>query len=359
MMKKGNLSKLIRPSVLALKAYEAREIPCTVKLDANESPYSPLPLEKVFLKKDILCSLNRYPDPEAGALKKALAKDLKVTEKNLLFGNGSDELIYYLITTLGGPVLFPVPTFVMYGVIAQALGEKAIAIPLDDDFDLNSDMMLAMIKKEKPKLVFLSSPNNPTGNCFSTDRIMRIIEASNGIVVVDEAYAPFSSSRGFLPLLRDYDNLVILRTMSKIGFASLRVGYMIADEGLIQEVNKVRLPYNLNSLSQSVALEGIKNKKIVDAQIRIIAGERDRLFDELLAIRGISPFPSEANFILCRVPDAGKLYRGLLGQGILVKNLDRMIPNTIRVTVGLPRENMLFITALKKVLPKLIVKSDT
>jgi histidinol-phosphate aminotransferase len=247
----------------------------------------------------------------------------------------------------------------MYGIIAQALGEKAIAIPLDDDFDLNNDMMLAMIKEDRPKLVFLSSPNNPTGNCFSTDRIMKIIEASKGIVVVDEAYAPFSSRRGFLPLLRDYANLVILRTMSKIGFAALRVGYMIADEGLIREVNKVRLPYNLNSLSQSVALEGIKNKKIVDAQIRIIAGERDRLFDELSAIRGISPFPSEANFILCKVSDAGKLYRGLLTQGVLVKNMDRMVPNTIRVTIGLPRENTLFIAALKKVLPKVIIKSDT
>ncbi len=358
-MKKGNLSKLIRPGVLALKAYEAREIPCAVKLDANESPYSPLPPEKVFSNKDILCSLNRYPDPEAKALRKALAKDLKVTEKNILFGNGSDELIYYLITTLGGPVLFPEPTFVMYGVIAQALGEKAIAIPLDDDFDLDIDRMLAIVKKDKPKLVFLSSPNNPTGNCFSTDRIMKIIEASKGIVVVDEAYSSFSSSRGFLPLLGDYANLVILRTMSKIGFASLRVGYMIADEGLIQEVNKVRLPYNLNSLSQSVALEGIKNKKIVDAQIRTIASERDRLFDELSAIGGISPFPSEANFILCKVPDASKLCQGLLTQGVLVKNMDRMVPNAIRVTVGLPRENMLFIAALKKVLPRLIIKSAT
>ncbi len=357
-MKKGNLSKLIRPSVLALKAYEAREIPCAVKLDANESPYSPLPLEKVFSKKDILGSLNRYPDPEAKALKKALAKDLKVTEKNILFGNGSDELIYYLITTLGGPVLFPVPTFIMYGVIAQALGEKAISIPLDDDFDLDIDRMLAIIKKDKPRLVFLSSPNNPTGNCFSTDRIMKIIEASKGIVAVDEAYAPFSSSRGFLPLLRDYPNLIILRTMSKIGFASLRVGYMIADEGLIQEVNKVRLPYNLNSLSQSVALEGIKNKKIVNAQIRIITSERDRLFDELSAIEGISPFPSEANFILVKVPDAGKISQGLLKQGILVKNMDKMVPNAIRVTVGLPRENTLFIGALKKILPKMIINPE-
>ena len=162
MMKKGDLSKLVRPNVRALKAYEEKEIPCRVKLDANESPYSPLPPEKIFSNKDVLCSLNRYPDPEAKALKKAFAKALKVTDKDLLFGNGSDELIYYLITTFGGPVLFPTPTFVMYGVIAQALGEKPIGVPLDATFDLDMDRMLAIIKKDKPKLVFLSSPNNPT-----------------------------------------------------------------------------------------------------------------------------------------------------------------------------------------------------
>jgi histidinol-phosphate aminotransferase len=351
-MKNSYLLKLIRPNVRALQAYEAREIPCRVKLDANESPYSPLPPEKVFSKKDVLCSLNRYPDPEAKELKKALAKSLRVSEKNILFGNGSDELIYYLITTLGGPVLFPVPTFVMYGVISQALSEKSIAVPLDDKFDLDEKNMLAAVRKEKPKLTFLSSPNNPTGNCFSTDRIMRIIEASKGIVVVDEAYAPFSSSRGFLPLLKDYPNLVIMRTMSKIGFASLRVGFMIADEELIQQVNKVRLPYNLNSLSQSIALGGIENKKIVDARIRAITNERQLLFSELSAIRGISPYPSEANFILFKAANPEKVFQGLLEHGVLVKNMDKVISGTIRVTVGTHDENVIFIEALKKVLRK-------
>jgi histidinol-phosphate aminotransferase len=352
MMKKGDLSKLVRPNVRALKAYEAKEIPCRVKLDANESPYSPLPPEKIFSNKDVLCSLNRYPDPEAKALKKAFAKALKVTDKDLLFGNGSDELIYYLITTFGGPVLFPTPTFVMYGVIAQALGEKPIGVPLDATFDLDMDRMLAIIKKDKPKLVFLSSPNNPTGNCYSADRILKVIEASKGIVVVDEAYQPFSSSRGFLPLLKDYKNLIILRTMSKIGFAALRVGYMIADEILINEVNKVRLPYNLNALSQTAALEGIKNKKVVDARIRAITDERERLFDELAALEGVTPFPSEANFILFKVTNPEKIFQGLLKQGVLIKNMDRVIGHAMRVTVGSRAENTIFIDALKKVLNK-------
>ncbi len=343
---------MIRPNVRALRAYEAKEIPCKVKLDANESPYSLLPPEKVFSKKDVLCSLNRYPDPEAKELKKALAKNLGVAEKNILFGNGSDELIYCLITTLGGPVLFPVPTFVMYGVISQALSEKAIAVPLDDRFDLDLKSMLAVVRKERPKLTFLSSPNNPTGNCFSADRIMKIIEASKGIVVVDEAYAPFSSRQGFLPMLRDYPNLIIMRTMSKIGFASLRVGFMVAAEELVHEVNKVRLPYNLNSLSQSIALEGIKNRKLMDAQIKAITNERQRLFGELSSLPGITPYPSEANFILFRVAAPEKIFQGLLKRGVLVKNMDKVIHGAIRVTVGSHDENTIFIEALKKTLGK-------
>ncbi|MGO9379067.1 MAG: histidinol-phosphate transaminase [Dissulfurispiraceae bacterium] len=352
MMKKGDPSGLVRSNVRALKAYEAKAIPCKVKLDANESPYSPLPPEKIFSKKNVLCHLNRYPDPEATELKKALAKTLKVTDRNLLFGNGSDELIYYLITTLGGPVLFPVPTFVMYGIIAQALGEKPVAVPLDNTFDLDIDRMLSSVKKDKPKLVFLSSPNNPTGNCYSTDKILKVIEASKGIVVVDEAYQPFSSSRGFLPFLKDYKNLVILRTMSKIGFAALRVGYMIADSTLIKEVNKVRLPYNLNALSQAAALEGVRNKKFVDVRVKAIANARKWLFDELASLEGVTPYPSEANFILFKVADPEKVFRGLLKQGVLIKNMDRVIGLTMRVTVGSRDENMIFINALKKVLNK-------
>lgn len=352
MVKKGDLSKLVLPNIRTLQAYEAKEISCKVKLDANESPYSPLPLETVAAKRDVLCSLNRYPDPEGKALKKALAKSLRVTENNILLGNGSDEIIYYLITTLGGPVLFPVPTFSMYGVISRALGEKGIAVPLDSSFDLDLVKMLGVVRKEKPRLTFLSTPNNPTGNCFSAERIMKIIAALKGIVVVDEAYAPFSSRQGFLPLLKDYPNLVILRTMSKIGFAALRVGYMIADEVLIREVNKVRLPYNLNAVSQALALEGVKNKKIVDAQIRAITSERERLFEELSSLDGAIPYPSEANFILFRVANGDKVYRGLLKHGVLVRNLSSVIRNTLRVTIGTRSEDDFFIKALKKTLVK-------
>lgn len=348
-MKNIDFTKLARPNILSLKPYEAKEIPCKVKLDANESPYS-LPPEKIFLAKNFFRGLNRYPDPEAKQLKKAVSKALKVNTENMLFGNGSDELIYYLITAFGGTILYPTPIFSMYGIISQALGEKNIGIPLNKDFDLDVDKMLSAIKKYKPKLIFLSSPNNPTGNCFSAEVILKIIESSKGIVVVDEAYQPFSSGKGFLPLLKDYKNLAILRTLSKIGFASLRIGYLIADKGLIHEVNKVRLPFNLNALSQAIAVEAFNSKKIIDSQIKAITAERERLFNDLSSMNGVKPYPSEANFILFRVGNADKVFSSLLKQGVLVRNLNNIVKSSLRVTVGTPEENNIFIDKLKKAL---------
>lgn len=347
-----DFSKLARPNIRSLKPYEAKEIPCKVKLDANESPYT-LPAEKIFHKKNFFSTLNRYPDPEAKELKKTISRNLMIKPDNILLGNGSDELIYYLITTFGGPVVYPTPTFSMYGIISQALGEKGIGIPLDKDFDLETDKMLAAARKYQPKLIFLSSPNNPTGNCFSADRVLKIIDSSlaarhPSLVIVDEAYQPFSSDRGFLPLLKDYKNLAILRTLSKIGFASLRVGFLIADEGLINEVNKVRLPFNLNSVSQAMALEAFKNKDVIESQIKNITSERERLFEELSKINNVLPYPSEANFILFKTKNADIVFQKLIKNGVLVRNLSSAVKDSLRVTVGTPEENNFFIKALRK-----------
>ncbi len=340
-----DFSKLSRKNIRSLRPYEAKEIPCRVKLDANESPCSPFPLEEW---RERSLSLNRYPDPDAGEIRKQISRAFSVRPEEVLLGNGSDELIYYLIITFGGPVLYPVPTFSMYGIIAQSLGERHSGVSLDGGFDLDEERMLAAVKKEKPPLVFLSSPNNPTGNCFSTERILRIVDASKGIVVVDEAYQPFSSERGFLPFLKDYPNLVVLRTMSKIGFASLRVGFMMADKGLIAEVNKVRLPFNLNGLSQAVAVQAFKKKRAVQAVVKSIIAERERLSAALHAIEGVAPYPSEANFILVTVEDAEVVHRKLLRDGVLVRNLNGTVKGALRVTVGTPGENTLFLEALKK-----------
>ena len=344
---------MVRPNIRTLRAYEAKEIPCKAKLDANESPY---PLANCSSRKFVIplgrVMTNRYPDPEAKELKKVVGRYFGISSKNLLQGNGSDELISSLITTFGGPVLYPVPTFSMYEIISQALGEKGIAVPLDRSFDLDLERVLRTIRSQNPKLIFLSSPNNPTGNCFSSEKILKIIAKSKGIVVVDEAYQPFSSQKGFLPFLKDYQNLVIMRTLSKIGLAALRLGFLIAHTEIIREVNKVRLPFNLNSLSQALAITAMKDKKRLRSSIGTIIRERDRLQEEMEKIRGIVSFPSEANFILFRVKDPDGVYHSLLRRGVLVRNMQGTIKGCLRVTVGTPEENTLFLKGLKRIFTK-------
>ena len=357
-MKKTNIASLVKPHVQSLRAYEAVEIPCRVKLDANESPYSAYSVQHTaFSVRKNFQTLNRYPDPEAKALRKLLAKEFKVKPENILHGNGSDELIYYLITTFGGPVLYPVPTFSMYGIISQALGEKKIEVPLDKNFDLDIERILNAIKKYKPRLIFLSSPNNPTGNSFSTDRILKIIDVTSSLltshfslVVVDEAYQAFSSKKSFLASLKKYKNLVTLKTLSKIGLAGLRVGFMTADSEIIKEVNKVRLPFNVNSLSQAVAVEALKDRRLLQSCIKSIVSERKRLLNEMKKIGNIKPYPSDANFILFKVVNSDKIYKGLLKKGVLLRNMKGVIDGCLRVTVGTPEENAIFLKTLKQLL---------
>lgn len=347
-MKDINIASLVKPNIRSLYAYETSEVSCKVKLDANESPYElNLGSEK---NQKLFEGLNRYPDPEARSLRKLIAKEFNVKPENVLHGNGSDELIYYLVTTFGGPVLYPVPTFSMYGIISQALGEERIEVPLDEGFDLNMERTLKIIKKTQPKLIFLSSPNNPTGNCLSPNRISEIIKQTEGLVVIDEAYQMFSNKKSFLSLLKKHENLIILKTLSKIGLAGLRVGFMIADSKIIKEVNKVRLPFNLNSLSQRIAIEALKGKKQLQSYIMSIVSERKRLFKEMKKIKGIRPYPSDANFILFKVKDADRVYKGLLKRGVLIRNMKGIVDGCLRVTVGTPEENTIFLKTIKQLL---------
>lgn len=343
-----NISRLVKPSVSAIKPYEVKDIACKIKLDANESPYS----IKLSIDNALLENLNRYPDSSAKILKKAIAKGLKVGTQNILLGNGSDELIYYLTITFGGPVLYPVPTFSMYNIIPRSLGELTVEVELDEYFDLDIEKILLSIRRYKPKLIFISSPNNPTGNCFSSDKILKIIEKSRSIVVIDEAYQPFASKRGFLPLLKDYKNLAILRTFSKIGFAAIRVGYLIGHEELISEVNKVRLPFNLNAISQALSIEVLKKRKIIDKYIKSIISERELMYTELRSIQGLTPYPSEANFILFKIEGADRIFNNLIKEGVLVRNMSGVLKDTLRVTIGRPEENKRFLEALKRVMGK-------
>lgn len=337
-----DITRLVKPNVRKLHAYQAEEIPCKVKLDANESPYGFRVLHSV--------KTNRYPDPEAKSLRELIAKRYKVKPEAVLHGNGSDELIYYLITTFGGPVLYPVPTFSMYGIISQSLNEIKIEVPLDDAFDLDENKILNVIKKDKPKLIFLSSPNNPTGNCFSADRMLKVVQHSKGLVIIDEAYQPFSEKKSFLPMLKKHKNLVILRTLSKIGLAGLRTGFMIANPEIINMVNKVRLPFNLNSLSQKVALDSLRNSRKMDSVVSSIISERKRLFRAMQRLEDVTLFPSDANFILFRVEHADVVFKNLLEKGVLIRYIGEISNGCLRVTVGTPKENSAFLKALREVL---------
>jgi histidinol-phosphate aminotransferase len=346
MPKKMDIKKLVRPSVRKLRAYQAEEpAGVKVKLDANESPYG------FSLSRRAIAS-NRYPDPEARGVKRLLARQMRVPMSQILLGNGSDELIYYLITTFGGPVLYPVPSFVMYGHIARAMGEKAVEVPLQaGDFDLDEGKMLSAVRGERPKLTFLPTPNNPTGNCFSGGAVLKIIERSRGIVVVDEAYADYASDKGFLPMLRDFPNLVIMRTLSKVGLAALRLGFIVGPEEIISEVNKVRLPFNVNAYSQAHAEEALSDSRGARLYVKAVTRERKRLVRELGQMESLEVFPSEANFVLFRVKKgtAAEAHARLLRRGVLVRNMDAAVKDALRVSVGKERENTAFLKAVKEI----------
>lgn len=349
-MNKFNPAFIIRENIKKLSPYQAKEIPCKIKLDANESPF-PVKLSDFISEIDI--PLNRYPDPDALKLRKTLAKKNKISHTNIMIGNGSDELIYYLILTFGGPVLYPIPTFAMYGIIAQAVGIKRIESKLDSNFDIEDEQMISLIKTEKPRLIFISSPNNPTGNTFSTDKILKIIDIAgknSSIVVIDEAYQPFCSERGFLPFLKDFDNLAILRTLSKIGLAGLRAGYLVGNEHLLSEVNKVRLPYNVDAFTQYIATAALnKFYGKIKSFISEIVKERERIQKELSKLKTVKVFPSEANFILFKVKNSQEVYNKLIKAGILIRNMSSTIKDALRVTVGTKEENTEFLKVLKNI----------
>ncbi|MCI4626090.1 MAG: histidinol-phosphate transaminase [Candidatus Magnetoovum sp. WYHC-5] len=337
------LSRLVKENILALKPYEIKDIPCRVKLDANESPYGYV-FEERLLEG---FKPNRYPDPQAMGLKRVLAKQLNVKAENIVYGNGSDELIYYITMVFGGPVMVLQPTFAMYEIVAKVLGEETISVALDGGFDIDVDRVVETINKEKPRIIYISSPNNPSGNAFERERIIQVINAATGVVIVDEAYIAFSSVEGFINA--HYENVIVMRTMSKIGFAALRMGFAIGYERLIAEINKVRLPYNVNTLSQELAMRALDNPYFINHTVEKIVEERRRLYETMRGLHGIKVYPSEANFILFETKSAKDIYASLLRQGILVKKLGGALEGYFRVTVGTPDENEFFLRTLREI----------
>ena len=350
------VEEVIRAEVRALTAYHVDPAAYPVKLDANESPFAPSPaLEAAIVEAFRGLPIHRYPDPEAHELRKVLARRFGVPAGQLLLGNGSDELIQMLLMAVAGPgvaVMAPVPTFSMYELGARALGLRFVGVPLDARFALDAAAWWAALERERPRAVFLSSPNNPTGNSLDDAAILDTLDRCRGLVVVDEAYFDYSE-RTLLPELPRRPNLVVLRTLSKIGMAGLRLGILAAGPAIVDELNKVRLPYNINMLSQTVARVALEHDAEVRAHVQAVRRERDALQRGLRAFPEVEVFPSEANFLLLRTPfPDGAIHEAVARQGVSVRRFagDPALARCLRVTVGLPEENTRFLDALKRAL---------
>ncbi len=346
-----DLMNLVRGKIKSLNAYHVENSDCAVKLHANENPFAP-PEELLKRFKEVDFKLNRYPDPDSQVLKQAISNRIQVAPETLVIGNGSDELIQLILQVFcdaGDAFAFSDPTFAMYSIIGRGMGLSPIAVDLDADWNLNAAEFLNATQAHEPRVILVSYPNNPTGNCYSEKEIRTLIETFPGIVVLDEAYYDFSR-KSFLKDIAQHNNLIILRSLSKIGLAGLRVGYGIADPVIIEQINKVRLPYNSNIISQTLAAGLLENFSPVQEQIDVILKERDRLAEALQALSGIQVFPSDSNFILLRIPGSGEtVFRGLMGKGILIRNLNAhpKLKDCLRVTVGTREENDLFLEQMK------------
>ena len=347
-------NQLIRTEIQALHAYHVPHADGMVKLDAMENPY-PLPaaLRDEIARRVADAAINRYPDAGAQQLKADIRRVTHLPAgMDVLLGNGSDEIIQLLAMAVAQPgaVLLSVePSFVMYRMIATFVGMRYVGVPLAGDFSLDLDATLAAIERERPALVFLAYPNNPTGNLFDADAVRRIIEAAPGLVVVDEAYYAFASD-SFIPQLGKYDNLLVMRTYSKLGMAGLRVGFIAGDKAWLEQLDKLRLPYNVGVLPQLVASTLLAHHDVLLAQAECIRSERTQMMAALNAMAGVQVYPSEANFILFRVAKATQVFEGLKQRGVLIKNLNGGHPalaDCLRVTVGSPEENSKFYAALQ------------
>ena len=345
---------LVRPEILALKAYHVPEAKGMVKLDAMENPY-PLPekLRRELAEALSRVDLNRYPDPSGEKLRALIARRMKVpTGMSVILGNGSDELLQIVTLALARPgasMMYPTPTFVMYSMYAAFTGMKTIAMPLRDDFTFDAPGFIARMKKQRPALVFLAYPNNPTGTLYPEADVLEVIKAAEGVVVVDEAYHAFAG-RTFMDRLREFPNLVVMRTVSKLGLAGIRLGYLAASAAWAEQFNKVRSPYNVNVLTQAAAEFMLERLEVLEEQASRIRQEREGLGKDLAALKGVTVFPSAANFFLVRVPDAVRVDASLRKQGVLVKNMHPGIAQSLRITVGTPDENRILLNALKEAL---------
>jgi histidinol-phosphate aminotransferase len=343
---------LVRPEILALKAYPVPSSEGMVKLDAMENPYT-LPEELRRQLAGVLArvDVNRYPAPSPQKLRDAIARRMKVPAGlQVLLGNGSDELIQILITALARPgakMMYPSPTFVMYSMGGTFSGMQTVPVALREDFSFDADAFIARMQAENPALVFIAYPNNPTGVLYPEADIVKVIKACKGLVVLDEAYHVFAG-KSFIEKVSEFPNLVVIRTVSKLGLAGIRLGYLIGRPEWVEQLDKVRPPYNVSVLTQAAALFMLEKLDVLEGQAARILSERKNLGEALKALKGVTVYPSEANFFLIRVSDAQRTYEGLKQQNVLVRNLHPGLKNCLRVTVGTPDENRILLAALRE-----------
>ena len=354
----------IRADVRAMHAYVVQDAAGLLKLDAMENPYSlPPALQAKLGARLAALPLNRYPSTEPQQLQTALRDYARVpADCGLILGNGSDELISLLNMACAQPgatALAPLPGFVMYGLSAQLAGLDFVGVPLQADFELDEAAMLAAIAQHRPALIWLAYPNNPTANAWDRGAIARIIAAAaqtQSIVVVDEAYQPFAAHSWWDEWQKapaQHQHVLVMRTLSKFGLAGIRLGYLMGAAALVQEIDKVRPPYNVNLLTTETALFALEHQAEFAAQASAICAERERLLLALAALPSVTVYPSEANMILLRVGDSAAAFAALKARGILVKNVAPMHPllaNCLRLTVGTPAENDKLLAALAEIL---------
>lgn len=353
---KDRLHNTIRQDVQSMHAYAIQPSAGFIKLDAMENPFTlPPELQRELGERLGRCAINRYPVGSAAVIERLTSFVQLPAGCAITLGNGSDELIDILSVACnvpGATVLAPLPGFVMYEMSAKLRGLRFVGVPLTADFELDEAAMLAAIEQHRPALTYIAYPNNPTANLFDDaviDRIVAAVGAQRGLVVFDEAYQPFAS-RSRMASLAQHDHVLVMRTMSKFGLAGVRLGYLCGNAALIQEIDKVRPPYNVSVLNAEATLFALDHADEYARQAALLRSERARLQAALRALPGVKPFPSEANMILVRVPDAKKSFEGLKSRGILVKHIAGLHPllaNCLRLTVGTPGENDAMISALQ------------
>jgi histidinol-phosphate aminotransferase len=355
----SNAPKVIRPEIQAMHAYPVADATGLVKLDLMESPYG-LPQELAAEVGRVVArlSLNRYPVPTAERLRALIREVMQVPAGcDVLLGNGSDECIQYITASVareGAVVMAPTPSFAMFAMQAFFYRLRFVGMPLREDFTFDVDAFLAALATERPALVWIAYPNNPTGNAFPVADIERVLRAAPGLVVIDEAYQPFAGGT-FMPRLAEFENLVVMRTVSKIGMAGLRLGYVCGRPEWIEAFNKARSPFNVNVVTEAVAVRLLENKKVLDAQAAQVLAERDRLRPLLERLPGLTVYPSVANFFLVRVAGAAgagtRVFERLRTQGVLVRNFSGGAPaleNCLRLSIGTPEENRILLNAMRE-----------